>query len=215
MNITRENIGNVNAVIKILIEKQDYEKTVEEKLKEYRQKTSIPGFRPGKAPIGLIRKRVGKAVLAEEINSMLSQNLMRYLMEEKLKVLGEPLPSDDHQKEIDWDGDENFEFAFDIGLAPELEVTVDENDKVNYYSIQVSDDMIDEQIKMIISQLGQSIEVDEVDENSLVRGDFEELDEQGEVKQDGIRAEGVLLSVDLIKNDDIKKQFLGKKQEDL
>jgi len=214
MNITRENNGNVNAVIKVLIEKQDYEKTVGEKLKEYRQRTSIPGFRPGKAPMGLIRKRVGKAVLAEEINKMLSQNLMRYLVEEKLQVLGEPLPSDDHQKEINWDTDENYEFAFDIGLAPKFEVVVDENDKLTYYNIEVSDEMINQQIDMILSQLGQSVEADEVADECLVRGDFVELDEEGQVKEDGIRAEGVLLTVNLIKNEEIKNQFLGKKKED-
>lgn len=106
MNITKENIGNVNAVIKVLIEKPDYEKTVEETMKEYRQKSSIPGFRPGKAPMGLIKKRFGKAVLADEINKLLSQNLTRYLMEEKVKVLGEPLSSTEHQKPIDWEADE-------------------------------------------------------------------------------------------------------------
>ena len=214
MNITRENIGNVNAVIKILIEKQDYDKTVEEKLKDYRQKSSIPGFRPGKAPMGLIRKRVGKAVLAEEINKMLSQNLMRYLVDEKVQILGEPLSSTEHQKEINWDADENFEFAFDVGLAPKVEVAVDENDKLNYYTIKVTDEMINQQVEMIVSQMGQSVEAEEVVEEALVRGDFEELDDQGQVKDDGIRAEGVLLSVKMIKDEEIKNQFIGKKKEE-
>ncbi len=215
MNITTENFGNVNAVIKVLIEKSDYEKTVEETLKDYRQKSAIPGFRPGKAPMGLIRKRFGKAVLAEEINKMLSQNLTRYLMEEKMQVLGEPLSSTEHQKPIDWDTDENFEFAFDVALAPKVEVTLDENDKVNYYTIKVSDEMIDQQVEMIVSQLGQSTEAEEVKEDTLVRGDFVELDEQSQEKEDGIRAEGVLLSVDLVKDEDIKKQFIGNKKEDV
>jgi trigger factor len=215
MNITTENFGNVNAVIKVLIEKSDYEKTVEETLKDYRQKSAIPGFRPGKAPMGLIRKRFGKAVLAEEINKMLSQNLTRYLMEEKIQVLGEPLSSTEHQKPIDWDSDENFEFAFDVALAPKVDVTLDENDKVNYYTIKVSDEMVDQQIEMIVSQLGQSTEADEVKEDTLVRGDFAELDEQGQEKEEGIRAEGVLLSVDLVKDEDIKTQFIGKKKDDV
>lgn len=215
MNITTENFGNVNAVIKVLIEKSDYEKTVEETLKDYRQKSAIPGFRPGKAPMGLIRKRFGKAVLAEEINKMLSQNLTRYLMEEKLQVLGEPLSSTEHQKSIDWDSDENFEFAFDVALAPKVEVALDENDKVNYYTIKVSDEMIDQQVEMIVSQLGQSTDADEVKEDTLVRGDFTELDEQSQEKENGIRAEGVLLSVDLVKDEDIKKQFIGKKKDDV
>ncbi len=215
MNITRENIGNVNAVIKILIEKPDYEKTVEETLKDYRQKSAIPGFRPGKAPMGLIRKRFGKAVLAEEINKMLSQNLTRYLMEEKLQVLGEPLPSAEHQKPVNWDTDENYEFAFDVALAPKVEVNVDENDKLDYYTIKVSDEMIDQQVEMIVSQMGESVEAEEVEEEALVKGDFVELDDQGQEKEEGIRAEGVMLSVKMIKDETIKKDFLGKKKEDV
>ncbi len=214
MNITRENIGNVNAVIKVLIEKPDYEKTVEETLKEYRQKSAVPGFRPGKAPIGLIRKRFGKALLVEEINKMLSQNLTRYLMDEKVRILGEPLSSTEHQKPIDWDKDENFEFAFDVALAPNVEVVLDENDKLEYLTIKVTDEMVDQQVEMIVSQLGQSIEIEEVVENALVRGNFVELDEQGLEKENGIRAESVLLSVDLIKDEEIKNQFIGKKKEE-
>lgn len=214
MNITKENTGNVNAVIKVLIEKPDYEKTVEETLKDYRQKSSIPGFRPGKAPMGLIKKRFGKAVLADEINKLLSQNLTRYLVEEKVKVLGEPLPSIEHQNPIDWDTDENFEFAFDVALAPEIELSVDENDKVEYFTIKVTDDMVDEQVNMIKSQLGESVDTEEVEEESLVRGDFAELNDEGQEKEDGIRAEGVLLSGKLIKDEEIKNLFLGRKKED-
>ncbi len=214
MNITRENTGNVNAVIKVLIEKPDYEKTVEETLKDYRQKSSIPGFRPGKAPIGLIKKRFGKAVLAEEINKMLSQNLTRYLVEEKIQILGEPLSSHEHQKNIDWDKDEDFEFAFDIALAPEIQLNLDENIRLTYHHIKVTGEMLDQQVEMIASQMGQKVDVEEVDEKTLVRGNFVELDEQGNEKENGIKANDVLLSVELIKDEEIKKQFLGKKKEE-
>jgi trigger factor len=215
MNITRENIDNVNAVIKILIEKADYEKTVEEKLKEYQKKSSIPGFRPGKAPLGLIKKRVGKAILLDEVNNMLSQNLTKYLMEENLNILGEPLPNKDQQKEIDFDKDENFEFAFDIALSPDINVPLGKNDKLPYYTIKVSDEMIDKQVEMISSQMGQNIKVDEVKEKCLVRGDFRELAEEGEEKEDGINPEGIIIAVDTIKDDDIKKQFIGKSKDDV
>jgi len=214
MNITRENTDNVNAVLKVLIEKPDYEKPVEDKLKEYRQKADMPGFRPGKAPMGLIKKRFGKSVLLDEVNNLLSQKLTSYLMEEKLQILGEPLANEDQQKAIDWDNDENFEFIFDIALAPEIEVPLDEKDKINYYKIKVSDDMVNEQIDMIKSQMGQNKETDAVKEDGLVRGDFVELDEEGNEKEDGIKPEGVLLSIDLIKDEEIKKEFTGKKQGD-
>jgi trigger factor len=215
MNITRENTDNVNAVLKVLIEKPDYEKPVEDKLKEYRQKADMPGFRPGKAPLGLIKKRFGKSVLLDEVNNLLSQKLTSYLMEEKLQILGEPLANEDQQKPIDWDNDENFEFIFDIALAPEIEVPLDEKDKINYYKIKVSDDMVNEQIDMIKSQMGQNKETDAVKEDGLVRGDFVELDEKGNEKEDGIKPEGVLLAIDLIKDKDIQKEFIGKKKGDV
>jgi len=212
MDITRENIDNVNAIIKISIEKSDYEKTVGETLKEYRKKSSVPGFRPGRAPLGLIKKRFGKAVLIDEVNKMLSQNLTKYVMEENLNILGEPLGNKEQQKKIDWDKDENFEFVFDIALAPEIDVTLNKNDKINYYTIKVSDEMIDNQIKMITSQMGQNVKTDEVNENSLLRGNFTELNDEGIEKEEGICPEGVLIAVDIIKDEEIKKQFIGKHQ---
>jgi len=212
MDITRENTDNVNAVIKITIEKPDYEPKVEEKLKEYRQKADMPGFRPGKAPLGLIKKRFGKSLLIEEVNTLLSQKLTSYLMEEKLQILGEPLANEEQQKPIDWDKDENFEFVFDVALSPEIEVALDEKDKINYYKIKVSDEMIDQQVDMITSQMGQNKEVDEVKEKGLVRGDFVQLDEEGNEIEEGIRPEGVLLAIDLIKDKDIQKEFIGKKK---
>ena len=214
MNITRENTDNVNAVIKITIEKEDYEPKLEEKLKEYRQKADMPGFRPGRAPLGLIKKRFGKSLLIDEVNTLLSQKLTSYLMEEKLQILGEPLGNEEQQKPIDWDKDENFEFAFDIALAPEIEVPLDEEDKINYYKIKVSDEMIDEQVEMIKSQLGENKEVEEVKEKGTMRGDFVQLDDEGNEMEDGIHPEGVLLAVDLIKDKDIQKEFIGKKKGD-
>ncbi|MDD4226770.1 MAG: trigger factor [Mariniphaga sp.] len=215
MKITKENIDNLNAVVKVLIEKPDYEKTVQETLKEYRQKASIPGFRPGKAPINLIKRRFEKSIMLEEINKLLSQNLTAYMMDEKLQILGEPMPSQEHQKPIDWEQDESFEFVFDIGLSPQLEVPLDENDKLNFFTIQVSDDMVDQQIDMICSQMGENKETDAVNEKSLVRGNFIELNEQGDEAENQIKADGVLLAVDLIKKEEIKKEFLGKKKEDV
>jgi len=148
----------------------------------------------------------------EEINKMLSQNLTRYMMEEKLQILGEPLASTEHQKPIDWEKDEDFEFAFDVAIAPKVEVPLSEEDKLSYFTIKVTDEMIDQQVEMIQSQMGENIDADEVKEKSLVRGDFVELDEEGNEKEDGIKADGVLLSVDLVKDEEIKKQFLGKQK---
>ena len=215
MNITRENIDNVNAVIKVLIEKADYEKTVADTLKDYRQKASIPGFRPGKVPAGLIKRRFGKSVLIDEVNKLLSQNLSKYLVEEKLNILGEPLPNEEQQKAIDWDNDENFEFSFDIALAPEVKVTLDKRNKYDYYKIAVSDKMVDEQVEMATQQLGQNVPDEEVKENSTVRGDFIQLDENGEEIAEGIQPKGVPLAIDKMKDEEIKNSFIGKKKDDV
>ncbi|MDD4107337.1 MAG: trigger factor [Prolixibacteraceae bacterium] len=209
--MTRENIDNVNAVIKILIEKPDYEKTVEEKLKEYRQNSSLPGFRPGKAPAGLIKKRFGKAILLDEVNKMLSQNLTKYLVEEKLQILGEPLGNQELQKQIDWDKDEDFEFVFDIALSPEIEISLDDKISIPYYTITVTDEMIDSQIELITSQMGENVKAEEVKEQSMLKGNFIELNENNEEVEEGIRPENVVMSIDLIKDEEIKKIFLGKK----
>ncbi len=214
MNITRENIDNVNAVLNVSIDKVDYEKPVADKLKEYRQKASIPGFRPGKVPAGLIKKRFGTSVLVEEVNTLLSQKLSQYLVEEKLNILGEPLPNTEKQKDIDWEKDENFEFAFDIALAPDVNISLDKRNKLPYYNIKVSDEMIDKQVDYAASQMGKNIPDEEVTDKSSVRGNFVQLDENGEVVEEGIQPEGVLIAIDMMKDEEIKKEFIGKKKDD-
>ncbi len=215
MNITRENKNEVNATLKILVEKPDYEKAVEDSLKDFRKKANIPGFRPGKVPAGLVKKRFGKGILVEEVNKILSENLSKYIVEEKLQLLGEPLPNEAEQKDIDWDADESFEFAFDVALAPDVKVLLDKNMELPYYKIKVSKEMIDEQIDRIQTQTGKNIPADDVKEKGLVRGDFVQLDENGEEVENGIRPEGILVSVDLIKDEEIKKEFIGKKKDDV
>ncbi|WP_346862721.1 trigger factor [uncultured Draconibacterium sp.] len=215
MQINKENIDNVNAVINLTIEKTDYEKQVADVLKDYRQKANIPGFRPGKAPKGLIEKKFGTAVLVEEVNKLLSQNLSKFMVDEKLPLLGEPLPNEEKQKDIDWEKDENFEFVFDIALAPEVKVNLDADSKYKYYKIAVSDEMIDQQEQMAASQLGQNVPVDVASDNSSIRGNFVQLDAEGNEVEGGIAPQGVLLAVDMIKDEEIKNAFVGCKKDDI
>uniref|UniRef100_UPI003217DC63 trigger factor n=1 Tax=uncultured Draconibacterium sp. TaxID=1573823 RepID=UPI003217DC63 len=215
MQINKENIDNVNAVINLTIEKTDYEKQVADVLKDYRQKANIPGFRPGKAPKGLIEKKFGTAVLVEEVNKLISQNLSKFMVDEKLPILGEPLPNEEKQKDIDWEKDENFEFAFDIALAPEIKVSLDKENKYKYYKIAVSDEMIEQQEQMAASQLGQNVPVDEAKDNSSIRGNFVQLDAEGNEVEGGIAPEGVLIAVDMIKDEEIKNSFVGCKKDDI
>ncbi len=215
MNIDLENIDAVNGIINITIEKADYEKQVADVLKDYRQKATIPGFRPGKVPAGLIKKRFGTAVLVEEVNKVLSHNLSKYMIDEKLPILGEPLPNEEKQKAIDWEKDENFEFVFDVALAPEIKVTLDKESKYDYYKIAVSDEMIQQQEDMAASQLGQNVPVEEAKDNSSVRGNFAQLDAEGNDVEGGIAPEGVVLAVDMIKDEEIKNSFVGCKKDDI
>jgi len=215
MNIIRENIDAVNAILKVDIEKADYEKTVADQLKEYRQKAVIPGFRPGKVPDALIKRKYRIPVLVEEVNKLLSQKLSQYLVEEKLNILGEPLPNEELQKSISWETDENFEFAFDIALAPEINITLDNQTEIKYYKISVSDEMINQQVEMAQSQMGQNLPDNEIKDNSSVRGNFIQLNDTGEEVENGIRPNDVLIAIDLIKDEEIKNSFVGKKKDDV
>jgi trigger factor len=215
MNITRENIDAVNAVLKVAIEKADYEKTVADQLKEYRQKAVIPGFRPGKVPDGLIRRKYRIPILVDEVNKLLSKNLSQYLVDEKLNILGEPLPNEEQQKTINWETDENFEFTFDVALAPEINISLDKDNEFKFYKISVSEEMIDQQVEMAQSQLGENVPDDEVKETSSVRGNFAQLNDSNEELEEGIRPNDVLIAIDLIKDDEIKTNFVGKKSGDV
>src|SRR5271165_4112151 len=135
MIITKDLKDELNAVVKVVISKDDYEVNVEKKLTDYRKKAKIDGFRPGKVPAGLIRKMYGKSVMADEINHLLSENLQKYLQEEHIHILGDPLPSETDQKPIDWENSTEFEFAFDLGLTPQFEVTFSKKDRYVIYSI--------------------------------------------------------------------------------
>ncbi len=215
MNITRENIDAVNAILKVVIEKADYEKAVADQLKEYRQKAVVPGFRPGKVPDGLIRRKYRIPILVDEVNKLLSKNLSQYLVDEKLKILGEPLPNEEQQKTINWETNENFEFTFDIALSPEINISLDKENEFKFYKIAVSDEMIDKQVEMAQSQLGENVPDDEIKADSSVRGDFVQLNDSGEELEEGIRSNDVLIAIDLIKNDEIKNNFVGKKSGDV
>lgn len=215
MNITKEDINELNAIVTVKIEKSDYEATVNEQLKEYRKKANMPGFRPGKVPAGLVKKMYGKAILAEEVNKMLSQNLTKYIVDEKLNILGEPLPNEEKTPSFEWETAEDFEFAFDIGLAPEVEVKFDKRKKYPFYIINADEEMIDKQADAYASRFGENITVDAVEEKDTVRGNFVQLDAEGNELEDGIKAEQVVIAIDIMKDEDIKKEIIGKKAGDV
>ena len=213
MNIEKEQIDDLNAVVHITIEKDDYEPRVENVLKDYRKKVNMPGFRPGKVPASLVKKMYGKAVLVDEINKLVSENLSSYITENKLDILGEPLPSE-KQQTIDFDHDEQFKFSFDLGLTPEVEVKLTKREKLPYYKIEVTDDMLEGQKKNVTSRFGTTEPREEAGEKSMLKGDFVQLDQKGEPLEEGIKAEDAVMSTAIVKNDKEKKKIVGAKVGD-
>ena len=157
----------------------------------------------------------GKAILADEVNKLLSKSLSEYIVEEKLNILGDPLPNEEKQESFDWDTVENFNFVFDIGMAPEVEVKLDKRSKYPYYLISADEDTVQKQIDAYIGRFGENEVVDAIEEKDTVRGDFVQLDAEGNELEDGIKAEKVVIAIDLMKDEAIQKEFIGKKSGDV
>lgn len=211
MNITKTQSDDLNAVIKIQLSKEDYASRVENVLKDYQKKVVIDGFRKGKTPMGIVRKIYGKAILLEEINKVLGDALNNYIKENDLHILGEPLPSESEQKELNFD-DENFEFAYDIALSPEVNVKLSKREKVPYYVIKVDDEMIDKQIEGMCKNSGEMIPVEEIEGSEYLKGEIIELDEEGKAKDNGVRNEDASFSLMYVKDEETVAAFKGAKK---
>jgi len=206
MNVTLNKADSVNATITINVEKADYESKVEDSLKDLRRNAVIPGFRKGMVPPSFLSQKYGKSILAEELNKLVSQSLTDYIKDNKLAVLGEPLP-DEKQDPIDFDKQEDFTFSFELGLAPTIDICLTKEDRMPYYRIQVTDDMIDKQIEHFKAQNGGHELVEDIEDNDLVKGNIVELDENGEPLTNGIHSENVILLPKFIKNEEEKAKF--------
>ncbi|MFV0565691.1 MAG: trigger factor [Flavobacteriaceae bacterium] len=204
MNITRENVDALNAIVKVDIAKEDYSDKVEKILIDYRKTANIPGFRKGHVPMGMVKKQYGKAVLVDEVNKLLQDALNKYLTEEKLDVLGQPLPK--QQDHIDWDAD-SFSFEFELGLAPEFKVSVDTKKGVTQYHIIADDKMVNEQVESIQKQFGKLVSQDQVEKNSEIAGVYK--NEAREIEN------SVTLTLDKFKDKATEKQFVGAKIGDV
>ena len=209
MNITLENIDELNAIIKINIEKNDYEPQVEKVLKDYQKKANMQGFRPGKVPMGIIHRRYRGAVMVDEMNKIVSENLNKYISENQLSLLGEPLPNES-QKTLDLENSENFELAFDIALSPKFEINLTKKDIIPFYNITVTDEMVENDIKNNIKRFGKKEQPEITGENSVLKGSFIQVDKEGNEVENGIKADDSTLSVAVVKNEKAKKQLIGK-----
>jgi len=215
MNITKTNIDDLNAVIKLQIVKEDYESRVNDVLKDYRKKANINGFRAGKVPMGVIKKMYGTPVLADEINKLMSQELMKYIQENDLNIMGEPLPNETDQKEINWEKDTEFEFAFDIAISPEYTLNLSKRDKITFFKIKVDEKMIENGVDMHARRFGTNNEAEVVEEKELLKGNYAQVDADGKLVEEGITSENVAISLDYMKDEDAKKKFIGAKKEDV
>jgi trigger factor len=204
MNITKEQIDDLNAVVKVAITKDDYQDKVETILKDYKKQANIPGFRKGQVPMGLIKKQYGKAVLVDEVNKLLQDNLNKYLTEEKLDVLGNPLPK--QKDDFDWDQDE-LSFEFELGLAPDFEVPLKTKKAITHYKIVADKKMISEQVERIQKQYGKLVNKDEVSKKDEVSGKFVN-------EAEGIENQ-TMLEMDQLKSKKAIESLVGKKVGDM
>ncbi|WP_448788317.1 trigger factor [Bacteroides graminisolvens] len=215
MNVSLQNIDKVSALLTIKLEKADYQEQVEKSLKNIRQKAQVPGFRQGMVPMSLVKKMYAKSVMAEEVNKLLSERVYGYIKENNLNILGEPLPNVDKQPQIDFDTMEEFDFLFDIALAPEFKAEVAATDKVDYYTVDVTDEMVNNQIKSYTQRNGKYDQVDAYQENDMLKGLLAELDEAGNTKEGGIQVEGAVMMPSYMKNEAQKAIFAAAKVNDV
>ena len=210
MNITRENIDDLNAVLKVKIVKPDYEDKVETVLKDYRKKATIKGFRPGMVPIGLIKKMYGRAVQIDEINKVVTDNIQKYLADEKLEILGDPLPKADEKEIIDFDTQEDFTFSFEVGLTPPVELKLSKKNKVNQFEIIIDEKMRNDYLDNYTRRYGELNKAELTEEKDIIKGKIEAIDINGNAVPEGPAVEDTSLGIDIIKNKKIKKEFIGK-----
>lgn len=214
MKISFENPDKVNGLLTLTVETADFQERVNKTLKDYRKKANVPGFRPGMVPMGMIKKQFGEAVKAEEINKIIGEEIYKYVNDNKIKMLGEPM-ANESQVPVDLSKDAPYEFKFDIAVAPEFKVELSDKDTVDFYTIKVDDDLVNRQIDMFASRAGHYDKVEEYQANDMLKGDIRELDENGNTKEGGITVEGAVLMPEYIKVEDQKKLFDGAKLGDI
>lgn len=212
MNISFETPDKVSGVLTLTIEKEDYQGDVEKTLKDYRKKANIPGFRVGQAPMGLIKRQFGASVKADAINKIIGNKLNGYITENKIEMLGEPLPNE-KQEPQDLETDGPFTFIFDIAVAPEFNIELTGDDTIDYYDIDVDDKLVSQQVELFQSRAGHYDKVEEYDgtQNDMLKGDLRELDADDNAKEDGIVVEAAVLMPEYIKVEDQRKLFDGAK----
>jgi trigger factor len=211
MNISKQQKSDLSAIITIELKPEDYQGKVDQSINTYRKTANIPGFRPGHVPAAIIKKKFGKEVLAEELNRLLGEELIRYLRENKIDVLGTPMPLS-HPDKLQLEEGNNFSFDYEIGIAPAIDVKMPE-EKLPYYLIKVDDKMIDNDINDMRRRYGKFSNPETAEETSVLYGEFNELDENGDVKEGGNKTT-TTVSIEMIREESEKNKFIGVKKGD-
>lgn len=214
MKVSFENQDKVNGLMTIIVEESDYKEKVEKSLKDYRKQANIPGFRKGMAPMGLIKKQYGEYLKLDTINKVVGEELYKYIKDNKINMLGEPLPSA-KQEAQDLEKEPPYTFYFDIAVAPKLKVELTSKDKLPYYDIKVDDATVDKQVDIFASRTGQYVKAEEYQKNDMLKGDLRELDEKGNTKEGGITLEAAVMMPEFIKVEDQRKLFDNAKLGDV
>ena len=214
MNITFENPDKVSGVLTFVIEEADYQEDVNAQLKKYRKQANIPGFRPGQAPMAMIKRQVGAQVKVDVINKLVGEKLYDYVKENKINMLGEPMP---HlgEEPVDLDAPAPYTLKFDIAVAPEFKAELSKDDKIAYYNIAVDDKLVDQQIEAFASRAGSYQKVDEYQDNDMLKGDLRELNEDGSTKEGGITVSEASMLPSYITVEEQKALFNGAKVGDI
>ncbi|MDB4925400.1 trigger factor [Mucilaginibacter sp.] len=213
MNITQEKIDNLNAVVKINIDPADYQARVDKAIKEHAKKAKMPGFRPGMVPPAHIKRMYGKSILVDEVNTLLSDTLNNYITEQKLEVLGQPLPKVDNKQEYNWDFADNFEFNYEIGLAPEFAIDFSSKDKITQYNIKIDEETLASRIKNIRRSYGKMTNPDVSADDDVLYAQLTQLSPDGSVFDDGI-VNTTSVRLDQVQDEKIKKSLIGLKKDD-
>ena len=214
MKVSFENPDKINGLLTITVEEDDYKSEVEKTLKDYRKKANVPGFRPGQVPMGMIKRQFGSAVKMDAVNKIVGEQINKYIADNKINMLGQPLASEAQQPQ-DLEKEAPYTFIFDIAVAPEFDIELTAKDKIDYYDITVDDALIDRQVEMFASRLGKNADVEEYADGDVVKGDLRELDEKGNTKENGLTVEAAMVMPEYIKAAAQKKLFKGAKVGDV
>ena len=213
MNITQEKTGNLNAVVKIKIEPSDYNAKIEKAIKDQAKKAQLPGFRKGMVPVAHIKRMYGKSILVEEINTLLSDTLSNYIAEQKLEILGQPLPVLDNEKDFKWDNTDEFEFDYELGLAPAFDVNISSKDQFTQYVVKADNETLESRIKNIRRSYGKMSNPEVSEEGDVLYAELTQLSADGSVFEGGISSSATL-RLDLVKDKEVLKTLIGLKKDD-